>query len=81
MQNYVGSYDLFRGVFSWDSWEVAIRKKAGMVLSKTADRRGIEMGAPVELGAVHGKTKLEGKCGSQVRCSVWFWERIMEDNP
>lgn len=28
-----------------------------------------------------GKMVLEGKHGSQVQCSVQFWERIMEDNP
>lgn len=53
MQNYLGSCDLLRGVFSWDSWEIPIRKKAGTVVSKTADRKGIEMGASAELGAVY----------------------------
>lgn len=81
MKNYLGSCDLFRGVFSWDSWEIAIRKKAEMVLSKTADRKGIEMGASAELGAVHGKVTLEGTCDGQAKCSVWLWERIMEGNP
>lgn len=81
MQNYLDSCSLFPGVFSWDRWEVAIRKKAGTGLSKTADRKGIEVGASAELGAVYGKAMSEGKCGSQVKCSVWFWGRVRETNP
>lgn len=79
MQNYLGSCDLFHGVFFWDSWEVGIRKKAGMVRSKTPDRKGIKMGVSADLGAVYGKIMLEGKCGSQGKCSVWFWERMLKN--